>query len=59
MQRGMTSTILRAELDRLDLQDTPLVAGWVDTLSSEKASELIAFLQAGVEPVHDPAGEDS
>ena len=43
----------------MGLQDTPLAAGWVDTLSKEKASDLIAFLQAGVEPVHDPAGEDS
>jgi hypothetical protein len=58
MQRGMTSNILRAELDHMGLRDTALVAGWVDTLSKEKASELIAFLQAGVEPpVHDPAGE--
>jgi hypothetical protein len=58
MQRGMTSTILRAELDRMGLRDTALVAGWVDTLSKEKASDLIAFLQAGAEPpVHDPAGE--
>ena len=57
MQRGMTSSILRAELDRMGLQDTPLAAGWVDTLSKEKASDLIAFLQVGVEPVHDPAGE--
>jgi hypothetical protein len=59
MQRGMTSAILRAELDRMGLRDTPLAAGWVDTLSKEKASDLIAFLRAGVEPVHDPAGEDS
>jgi hypothetical protein len=59
MQRGMTSAILRAELDRMGLRDTPLAAGWVDTLSKEKASDLIAFLRAGVEPVRDPAGEDS
>jgi hypothetical protein len=57
MQRGMTSTLLRAELDRLGLEDTPLQAGWVDTLSKEKASEIIVFLQVGAEPVHDPAGE--
>jgi hypothetical protein len=58
MQRGMTSTILRAALDGMNLQSVPLTAGWVDSLSSEKASELISFLQAGVEPpVHDPAGE--
>jgi hypothetical protein len=57
MQRGMTSTLLRAELDRLGLEDTPLQAGWVETLSKEKASEIIAFLQVGAEPVHDPAGE--
>jgi hypothetical protein len=42
----------------MNLQSVPLTAGWVDSLSSEKASELISFLQAGVEPpVHDPAGE--
>ncbi|HKV67860.1 MAG TPA: hypothetical protein VJN72_07210 [Gaiellales bacterium] len=57
MQRGMTSSILRAELDRMGLQDIPLVAGWTNRLSREKASDLIGFLQAGVEPVRDPAGE--
>jgi hypothetical protein len=57
MRRGMTSTILRAELDRMGLEDLPLLAGWTNRLSKEKASDLIAFLRLGVEPVHDPAGE--
>jgi hypothetical protein len=56
MQRGMTSSILRAELDRMGLEDVALEAGWTNRLSKEKASELIAFLRAGTEPAHDPAG---
>jgi hypothetical protein len=57
MQRGMTLAILRTELDHMGLQDVPLQAGWTNRLSKEKASDLIAFLRLGVEPVHDPAGE--